>query len=222
MLKKAFYIMAKDLRIEFRQKEMLSSMLIFALLVVILSGWAFDTMTNNIAVFYPGLLWIIFIFAALLGVGRAFSSEKADGALTGLVMAPVDRLAIYLAKLGENLILLGIVELIVVPVSVGILNYRFHGSIPGLILAIILGDLGFSGLATFLSALAMNTRMNDLLLPVILFPLLIPAVIGSVEATTQALASPVFKLNAWHGLLLAYDFIFLALAVLLFEYLLEV
>lgn len=223
-------IARKDLKAEFRTKQMLNSMMIFALLVIVIFSFAFG---NEASIFVqvinrkvvdllaPGMLWIAFTFAGMLGLARSFAGEKEEGCLEGLKLCPVDRSEIYSGKVIANTVLMFLMEITTVPVFVVLFNYNIR-NIPGLMLVIALGTLGFIFVGTLLSALTVNTRTRELLLPVILFPVLIPVILSAVTATGTMLASgEISDIAGELQILAVYDIIFFIVAQLVFEYTIE-
>ncbi len=222
-LRKVGLIAWKDLRAEFRTKEMISSMLIFALLVVAIFAFAFDPTREEVRIIFAGLIWVAFFFAGVLGLNRSFAGERLNDALHGLMLSPVDRSAIYFGKLLGTWAFMSVVEVIGLPVFIVMFNYAPSGSWPLAIAAILLATLGFVAIGTFLAALTANTKASEVLLPVILFPVLIPVVIAAVEATRGVFGGlPLADFVTWFKVLAVYDAVFVAVPFLLFEYLLEV
>ncbi len=223
-------IAIKDLKAEFRTKQMLNSMMIFALLVIVIFSFAFG---NEASVFIqvlgkkvvdllaPGMLWIAFTFAGMLGLSRSFAGEKEEGCLEGLKLCPIERSEIYNGKVLSNAALMFLMELATIPIFVVLFSYDIK-NIPGLIAVVILGTLGFIIVGTLLSALAVNTRMRELLLPVILFPVLIPVILSAVTATGKMLvADDIADMAGELQILAVYDIIFFVVAQLVFEYTIE-
>lgn len=210
----------KDVWIEFRSKEVLSAVLIFAALVVLIFGFAFNPVEHDLTETFPGLMWVAYFFAGTLGLNRAFVNEKQNEALLGLILAPGDRGAIFLGKFFANLFFMGLVETALTPVFFALLNVRFGG---GWLLAavLLLATVGFVAAGTFLSALAANTRASEVLLPILLFPLLVPVVIGAVRATGGAIGGDPALVYSWLKVMAAYDLIFVTVPLLVFEYLME-
>ena len=223
-------IAKKDLKAEFRTKQMLNSMMIFALLVIVIFSFAFG---NEASIFVPGInkkvvdllapgmLWIAFTFAGMLGLSRSFAGEKEEGCLEGLKLCPVDRSDIYNGKVLSNAILMFLMEIIAIPIFVILFSYNIN-NIAGLLVVVILGTFGFIFVGTLLSALTVNTRTRELLLPVILFPVLIPIILSAVTATGIMLASgDISEIAGELQILVVYDVIFLVIAQLVFEYTIE-
>lgn len=223
-------IAKKDLKQEFRTKQMLNSMIIFSLLVMVIFSFAFgnessifikDINKKVVDLLAPGMLWIAFTFAGMLGLSRSFAGEKEEGCLEGLKLCPVDRAEIYNGKVISNAVLMFLMEMTTVPIFVVLFNYELK-NIPGLILVIILGTFGFIFVGTLLSALTVNTRTREILLPVILFPVLIPVILSAVTATGTLLSKGDIS-EIWGELqiLAIYDIIFFVVAQLVFEYTIE-
>jgi len=223
-------IAKKDLKQEFRTKQMLNSMVIFALLVIVIFSFAFgnessifikDINKKVVDLLAPGMLWIAFTFAGMLGLSRSFAGEKEEGCLEGLKLCPVDRAEIYNGKVISNAVLMFLMEITTIPIFVVLFNYDLK-NIPGLTLVIILGTFGFIFVGTLLSALTVNTRTREILLPVILFPVLIPVILSAVTATGTLLSSGEIS-EIWGELqiLAIYDIIFFIVAQLVFEYTIE-
>lgn len=222
-LKQVRILVWKDVVSEMRTKETISSMLIFSLLIPVIFGFAFDPDNQTIQKVFPGVLWVVIAFSGILGLNRAFQSEKTNDCIAGLMLVTVDRGVIYLGKLISNLIFMLIVELITIPVLFILFDYKMQGSPLSLLLVVLLGTWGFIAVGTFLASLAVNTRNSEILLPVILFPLLVPLLIAAVQATGAIINGD--SLSAWSnwvGLLVAFDLIFTVVAWLLFDYVLEV
>jgi len=211
-------ILVKDVRYELRSKETWIGMGMFALLVLVIFNFAFDLRVDNKAAVAPGALWVAFIFASMLGLGRTLASERERGSMDRLLLCPVDRKAIYIAKLLGNMLFIGVVELIALPVYAALFDVPLLAS--GLIPIVLLGTLGIAIIGTLFSAMASATRARELLLPILVFPLLVPIVIASVRAT-EALLAPVANEPPWLGLIIAFDVLFLSVSTLVFEYVIE-
>jgi len=217
--RKVWAVARKDLLIELRSRDVLSSAVVFTLLVLLIFNFALDLTGDTVRAVAPGILWVTFIFAGMLTLGRTFARERERGALQGLLLAPIDRGGLFVAKLLVNLALLGIVELVALPAFVGLYNLSLR---PGALLTVVaLGTLGFAGVGTLFAAIAANTRAREALLPLLLFPVLVPVIIGAVKATGETMAGATASGPPWLGLLVAFDAIFLALGYVLFEYVIE-
>jgi len=212
----------KDLSAELRSRELLSAMLIFALLVILIFNFALDLdpATRRQSTITSGVLWVIFVFAGTLGLNRSMAIEKDRGCLDGLLLAPVDRSAIYFGKALGNLVFMLMVELIVLPIYSLLYNVNLFN--PGLLLVILLGSIGYVAVGTLLAAMAVQARTRDILLPILLFPVVLPVILAAVKASTGFLdGSEMELIRPWLNLLLVYDIIFSAVAFMVFDYVVE-
>lgn len=211
-------ILWKDIRCELRSKQTWIGMGLFALLVLVIFNFTFDLRVDNKAAIAPGVLWVAFIFASMLGLSRTIAAEREHGSLDRLLLCPVDRKAIYLAKLLGNVFLIGIVECVALPVFAALFDLPLF--VVALVPIVLLGTLGIAAVGTLFSAMAAATRARELLLPVLVFPLIIPVVISSVRAM-EALIVPSPNEPPWLGLIIAFDVIFLSVSMLTFQYVIE-
>lgn len=213
-------IVWKDLAAELRSKELLTAMLAFALLVILIFNFALELDAGTRKAATAGILWATFTFAGTLGLNRSMALEKDRGCLDGLLLAPVDRSAIYFGKLISNLAFMLIVEAVVLPVySVLYTTNLFN---PGLIGVILLGSIGYVAVGTLLSSMAVQTRTRDVLLPILLFPVIIPVLIAAVKASSGFLQGiGLVEVMPYLNLLLVYDVIFIAVAFMVFDFVVE-
>jgi heme exporter protein B len=215
----ALVIAGKDVRAELRSRTALLSALVFAALVLVVFNFAFDLRVENAAEVAPGVLWVTITFAGILSLGRAFSRERDRQTLDGLLLAPMDRSALYLAKTASNVMSMLIVEAIALPAFVALFNLDVD--FPRLLLSLLLGTLGFAIVGTLFAAMAAHTRAREVMLPLLLFPIQVPVVLATVKTTGAAInmfGTPPADPGNWLGLLVAFDGIFLGLSVLLFDY----
>ncbi|HMR63698.1 MAG TPA: heme exporter protein CcmB [Anaerolineae bacterium] len=220
-LHKVGAIVGKDIATELRTKEMLSAMFVFSLLIIFIFNFAFDLRAGNLQTLAPGVLWVAITFAGMLGLGRSFVVERDRGVLDGLLLAPVDRSAIYFGKMIGNVLFITIVELFILPIFMILFN-QSAGDLPALAGVVILGTIGLAGVGTLFSAMAVHTRARDVLLPIMLFPVIIPAMLAAVRLTAGILDNlPFAEVSQWLGLLVAFDVIFVAASFMLFEYVVE-
>jgi heme exporter protein B len=210
-------ILWKDIRYELRSKQTWLGMGMFALLVLVIFNFTFDLRVDNVSAVAPGVLWIAFIFASLLGLGRTLAAEREQNSMDRLLLCPVDRKAIYLAKLLGNLLFIGVVEIVALPIYTLLFNVPLPAS---LLLIVLLGTLGIAAIGTLFSVMAAATRARELLLPILVFPLIVPVVISVVRATQQLMV-PTVNEPPWIGLLIAFDVIFLSVSMLTFQYVIE-
>jgi heme exporter protein B len=210
----------KDVRAEFRSRELFSAMLVFSLLIILIFNFALELDIKTRQSVTAGVLWATFAFAGTLGLNRSMAIEKDRGCLDGLLLAPVDRSAIYFGKVISNLAFMLIVEIIVLPVYSILYNVNLFK--PGLLLVILLGSIGYVAVGTLLAAMSVQARTRDILLPILLFPVVIPVLLAAVKASGgflsgADLADILLPIN----LLIAYDIIFIALAFMVFDNVVE-
>ena len=210
----------KDLAAEWRSRELLSAMLVFALLVIFIFNFALELDAQAGAAVTAGVLWVTFTFAGTLGLNRSMAVEKDRGCLDGLLLAPVDRTAIYFGKALSNLVFMLVVAAIVLPLYSILYNTNLF--LPGLLGVILLGSLGYVAVGTLLSAMTVQARTRDILLPILLFPVVLPLLVAAVKASSGFLqAQPLELILPWLNLLLVYDVIFIAVAFMVFDYVVE-
>ncbi|OQX89053.1 hypothetical protein B6D60_00030 [candidate division KSB1 bacterium 4484_87] len=212
----------KDALSEFRSKETISSMVIFCLIVVIIFNFMLEPGSTLIKEMVPGILWIAITFAGILGLNRSFIYEVDQGCLLGLLLCPVDHIVIYFGKMLGNLLFILIMEVILLPLMVVLFNLSILSIIAPLTLILLLGTLGFSAVGTLLSAISVNTRAREILLPILLFPVSIPILMAAVKSTNHLLQNgSIGEAMPWIKLLIGFDIIFLTVSSLLFEYVVE-
>jgi heme exporter protein B len=210
----------KDLASELRNKEIVSAMFVFSLLVVLIFNFSLDLdkdARENVA---AGVLWVTFVFAATLGLNRTFAAEKDRGSLDGLLLAPIDRTALFFGKLLSTLVFILIVEIIVVPIFSILYNISLFN--PLFLLVLLLGTLGYTVVGILLAAMAIHTRAREVMLPILLFPVAVPVVIATVRASAGILSGAEWGLIAGPlNLVIVYDIILFAIAIMTFDYLME-
>jgi heme exporter protein B len=214
-------IVAKDLTTEVRSRDMLSSMGAFAVLVIFVFAFAFDLrIARSGSIIAPGVLWVVITFAGMLGLNRSLALEFDRGSFDGLRLAPIDRSAIFVGKALGNFVFMTAVEAVVLPMLAATLNLPFIK--PMILVSVVLGTIGFAGIGTLLATMAANTRLRDVLLPILMLPVALPAILAAVKCTAGALDDAPFQLwSNWLALLVAYDLALGGLAVLTFEFVLE-
>ena len=219
-LKAVAAVVWKDLRAEFRSRELFSAMLVFSLLIILIFNFALELDVKTRQSVTAGVLWATFAFAGTLGLNRSMAIEKDRGCLDGLLLAPVDRSAIYFGKVISNLAFMLIVELIVLPIYSVL--YTVNLFQPGLLLVILLGSIGYAGVGTLLAAMSVQTRTRDILLPILLFPVVIPVLLAAVKASGGFLTgAEMEEILLPINLLIAYDIIFIAVAFMVFDSVVE-
>jgi len=215
-----FAIVWKDIQAEYRSLELVSAMLVFSLLVIIIFNFALNLDIKARQTVTAGVLWTTFAFAGTLGLNRSMSVEKDRGCLDGLLLAPVDRSAIYFGKAISNFVFMLVVEAVVLPVYSVLYNTNLFQ--PGLLLVIFLGSVGYVGVGTLLATMSVQTRTRDILLSILLFPVILPVLLPAIIASNGFLngveiADILFSI----GLLVAYDIIFISIAFMVFDNVVE-
>ncbi|MGD2143229.1 MAG: heme exporter protein CcmB [Anaerolineae bacterium] len=212
--------MEKDVAAELHTREMVSAMLVFSALALLIFSFALDLRGEMAQAAAPGVLWATVAFAGTLGLSRSLAREEQSGCMDGLLLAPVDRTAIFFGKAAGNVLFMGVVELVLLPFfsalfDVGLLRL-------GVLMVLALGTLGYAAVGTLLAAIAVNTRAREVMLPVLLLPLAIPLLIGAVQATAGlAEGMPLQAVGGWIRILVVYDLVIVAVSMLTFSYVLE-
>lgn len=206
----------KDLRLEWRSRDSVNGMLFFALLVVVVFALAFDPTAAMSRQISGGILWVALLFAAITALNQAWTREQRNRVLEAQRMAPSPPSALFLGKALANLLFVAIVEAVLAPLF--IVFYNLHAQGDGWLLAVVmpLGTWALVCNGTFFAALGLRTRNRELLLPLILFPISIPALLGMMQATTAILTGD-FPPGPWIRLLVAYNIAFTTACLLLFE-----
>jgi len=217
----AAIVLRKELRLEFRTRELLNATTVFALTVVVLFSFAFDPTSAESKRYGPGLLWIAFLFAGTLMLHPSFAREQVNDTLDALRLAPVSSFAILLAKMAANFIFLLLTEVVLVPVFVVLYNLQTSGILWRLILVLLLGTLGLVVTGTVFSAISAHARMRELLLPLLLLPILAPLLIAAVEATASLFMDDPVLDRTWVAFLCGFDTVFLTASWLLCDFLVE-
>jgi len=211
-------IIAKDAMVEWRTKTAFLSAMVFAILVLSILFFARDPTAVSSLDVAPGALWVTFTFAAMVGFNRAFLLERENGAMDGMLLTPIPRTAIFVGKMGGNLLFVALVEAISIPLFILFYNVSLAARLPQLILVTAMATVAFVAVGTLLSAMVVQTRFAELMLPVLLLPFLIPPVVGAVQVTALILAGrPLSEMMGWLKLLAGFDIVFCVLTVLLFE-----
>jgi heme exporter protein B len=221
-MKKIWAIFCKDLLLEFRTKDSLNSMLFFGIVVLVVFNFALGSLHDSIRSAAPGILWAAFAFAGTLGLNRTFAAEKENNCLQGLLMLPVDRGVVYLGKMLAATVFMLISEAVLFVFALVFFNLSVWEEIPYLVLVFVIGTLGFASVGTLLSAIAVNTRLREVLLPVILFPVVLPVLVNAVEATGIILNGGGYGgLRLPLSVMSVFTVVFGTLSYLLFEHVLE-
>jgi heme exporter protein B len=217
---KIFAIFWKDLLAELRTKEVIVSVLVFALLVVVIFNFAFSTGTGMTEVVAPGILWVALTFGGVIGFNRIFAVEKENSRLEGLMLCPIDRAVIYWGKLAGSFTFTLVVAIVITPIFLALFNLPLF--LPRLALIIVLAITGFAAVGTLFSAIAINTRARDIMLPILFLPAVVPVIVAAVKSTTSVLAGkPWGDMLTWLQIMIAFDIIYLVIATLVFEFVVE-
>lgn len=213
-LRQIWTVAAKDLRSEVRTKEALNASIAFSVVILVMFSFAFDPTSEQMATFSGGLLWMSYSFAGALVLNRSFARELQNDCLDALVSSPAPGSAVFLGKALANFAILLVVELVSLGVFAVFYDVRLSGKFPLLALVIVLATWGMTVIGTMFSALTVNLHMRELMLPVLLYPFLIPALMAAMLLTTELLAGvPIAKNMVWLQLLVAFDVLYTALAV---------
>jgi heme exporter protein B len=217
----AAIIVAKEVRAEFRARELLNTTLIFAFVVVVIFSFAFDPTTAESRRFGPGLLWIALLFAGSLMLQPSFAREHANDTLDALCLAPVSPFAILLGKIVANFVFLTVCEVLLLPVFAVLYNVALLPVLGRLVIVLMLGTFGLTITGTVFSAVAAQARMRELLLPLLLLPVLVPLLLAAVEATAGLLADVPELQRTWLEILIGFDVMFFTASWLLSDFLLQ-
>jgi heme exporter protein B len=217
LLRQALTVAAKDLRSEIRTKEAVNASLAFALVILLLFSFAFDPTSDQTREMSGGLLWLVFAFAGALILNRSFARELENDCLDALLAAPISGAALFLGKAWANLVLLLAVEFMSLPVFGIFYNVRWTAQLPALVLVLVLGTWGLTVIGTMFSALTVNLRLREIMLPMLVYPFMIPALMAAIQITTalingQPLAGSMID---WLKLLAGFDLIYTVLALAL-------
>jgi heme exporter protein B len=223
MLRASTTILRKDLLLELRTKEAVPAMTLFTLTVYVLFHFGLDrnSLDGELA---SGVLWVTLLLAAVIGVTRLFAVEREQGGIDGLLLAPVDRTALFVAKATSLFLFLVAVELVAIPAyDLLLLGPGLGGTFPELPLILLLGNVGIAAVGALVAALAAETRTRELIVPLLLLPLLVPLLISCAQATEPLMRSDQGPedLARWLGLLTLYDVVFVLVSVAVFDFLLE-
>jgi len=217
----AAILLAKELRLELRTRELLNATIVFALVVVVLFSFSFDPTSAESRRLGPGLLWIAFLFAGSLMLHPSFGREQINQTLDALRMAPISPFALLLGKIFANFLFLSAAEVILIPIFAVLYNVSLMGVIWKLAIVLALGTAGLCITGTVFSAIAAHARMRELLLPLLLLPILAPLLIAAVEATASLFAERPGLDRTWLAFLAGFDIVFLTASWLLSDFLLD-
>ncbi|MFB3825201.1 MAG: heme exporter protein CcmB [Bryobacteraceae bacterium] len=218
-MRRVLVVAAKDLRAEMRTKEAINGALAFALVILLLFSFAFDPSEEQTRAISGGLLWIVFAFAGTLILNRSFARELPNDCLDALIAAPLSGAALFLGKALANFVMLLAVELVSLPVFGIFYNVRWTAQFWPLMLVLVLGTWGLTVIGTVFSALTVNIRLREVMLPLLVYPILIPALMAAMQLSTQLIAGqPVTPdVAVWLRMLVGFDAVFTTLSLILME-----
>ncbi len=218
--RKALAITWKDALSEARTREIVSSVLVFTILVIVIFNFAFGGSADTMTLVAPGILWVTFAFAGVLSLTRSFIPEKEEGCLEGMMVSPVGRDVIYVGKMLGSLLFMVVIEAIALPIFA--LLFNLNVLLPELIVITLLTTVGFVAVGTLFSALAVNTKAREMVLPILFFPIVTPILIAAVNASQLVLAGESWSaISQWLGIIVAFDIIFLVVSFLIFSFVVE-
>jgi heme exporter protein B len=230
-MRRAMALVRKDMITERRSKAAFNAMAFFAAMVLFIFSFALGPDAPSMSAgpgqtllqyLWPGLLWVAIFFTGILALGRSFQIEMESGGMEALRLYPGDKKAVYLGKLISNLIVLGAMELILIPVSAILYNIDLWTKLPALLGTTLLGSVGFAAVGTFYAALTANLRARDVMMPVLVFPILVPIVLAAVKATTLIIrGDPMGEMWTWLRIMALVDIVLLTVCTLTFEFALE-
>ncbi len=222
LLKQAYLLLRKDLLLELRRRDSLLTMFFFGTLLLFVFHFAFDMAPDKVTELAPALLWLAFLFTGTLGLAQLFQAERDNHCLDALLLSPLDRGALFVAKTAFNLSLMLTVEVVVIPLFWILFNLSGWNLLPQLFLVTLLGTVGFCVLGTITAAITLRARARELLLPLVLFPLMIPVILATIRCMETVLKTGSFgDATVWLRLLIGFDVIFLTLGVLIFDWVIE-
>lgn len=222
ILKDAYLVLRKDLVVELRRRESLLTMFFFGTLLLFVFHFSFELTPERVSEMAPGLLWLAFLFTGTLGLAQLFQAERDNQCLEALLLSPLDRGALFLAKAIFNFILMLLVQIVVLPLFWILFNLDGWHLLPRIFLVTLLGTAGFCVLGTVFSALTLRARARELLLPLVLFPLMIPVILATIQCLGAVLrAGEIGEALPWLRLLIGFDVIFLTAGILIFDAVIE-
>ena len=209
----------KDLKVECRSPQAFLTTVFFALLILVIFNFAFDPGSQATREATPGILWVSLLFPGIIQLNRSFQAEMEEGTLYGLILSPIDRGLLYFGKLLANWSFLVVVDLFVLVAFVIFYNFSFSVQMLWVVLMIVLASVGFTAVGTVFAAMLSSIRTREVLLPILLFPIIIPIILAAVNGTQEVLIlEEVQFLSRWLQLLIAFDVIYVAAGFVLFDY----
>lgn len=222
LIKQTLLLLWKDLLLELRRRDSLLTMFFFGTLLLFVFHFSFDLPPDKVAEMAPALLWLAFLFTGTLGLTQLFQVERENHCLEALLLSPLDRGALFLAKSCFTLLLMFLVEAVVMPLFWILFNLQGWNLLPQLFLVTLLGTVGFCVLGTIMSAITLRARARELLLPLVLFPLMIPVILATIRCMENIMsAGELGAAWSWLRLLLGFDVIFVTVGILMFDRVIE-
>ena len=222
LLRQAWAIWMKDLRLEWRTLDSLPAMFFFALLVLVIFNFTLDFTSIPFQDLGPGVLWVTFTFSGILSLSHSFALEREDDCMQGLLLSPVEPGAIYLGKAMSNMTMILVVQVMLVPLTAVLFNFSLRGKVASMAAVLAIHTLGFAGVGTLLGAITARTRRGEVLLPIILFAVCVPIIISAVKSTAIVMAGrPLAEAREWLTIAGAFDAILVSAAFLTFEFVIE-
>ena len=216
----AMLIAWKDILLELRTKDVLGSVIIFAIMVTVVFNFAFNVTPQLVNVLAPGILWVSFTFAGIIALNRTFTVERNHGSLEGVTLCPISRDSIYFGKMISTLIFLLIMESVLLLIFAGLFNLQVVSL--GLIVPIVLASIGFAAVGTLFAAMSVNTRSREIMLPILFLPVVAPVIIGGVEASINAVSGNASsEVLIWIRFLAIFDLVYLVVCPWAFHFVLE-
>lgn len=217
--RQVWVVAVKDLRAELRTKEAINASFAFALVILLMFSFAFDPSDETTRAISGGLLWIAFAFAGTLILNRSFARELPNDCLDALIAAPISSSALFLGKAFANFVLVAAVELVAMPVFGIFYNVHWTERFPALLMVIVLGTWGMTIIGTIFSALTVNIRLREVMLPMLTYPILVPALMGAMRLTSDLVTgTPITPENMeWLKMLIGFDAIYTAVSLILVE-----
>ena len=220
-MKQLLALVAKDVAVELRRKESVTSMMMFGILVTVIFNFAFEPSGAQSVLIAPGVLWVALTFAGMIGLNRSLAIDLDNDSLQGLLLAPVSRGDLYIGKVLSNFLFMLVADAIILPLFIVFYDLRLESELLWLVLIAVLGTFGFATVGTILSVISANTRMSEVMLPVLQIPLTLPMILAAVAATVAVLTDQGEGLSSWMNLLIGFDIIFFVVSYLLFDYVVE-
>ena len=218
-LRLIWFVASKDLKIEYRSKQAFLTTLFFALLILVIFNFAFDPGSQATREATPGILWVALLFPGVIQLNRSFQNEIEEGTLYGLILSPIDRGVLFIGKFLANASFMIAIDLLILVLFVIFFNFSFSTGILWVALLIVLVVLGFTAVGTVFAAMVSSIRTREVLLPILLFPILVPIIIAAVNGSQGILFLEETEIVGWCiRLLIAFDVVFIATGFLVFDY----